>query len=120
MRVCGFGCWRALRGRHYTGFCDSGAALSNRRGRRGGTLACGVASVRNVGFVGTIDGASTRDDNIFPGNVTRSGSALADRRSRAVQPGGSLLLSDDLNAGRETSKARSTRIPMQQARRIAG
>jgi len=62
--------------------------------------------VRDVGFVAATDRANTRDDNIFPGNVTRNGPALADRRFRAVQPGGSVLLSDDLNTGRGTSTTR--------------
>ena len=76
--------------------------------------------MRDVGFVGTIDGASTRDDYLIPDNVTRNESALADRRCRTGQLGGSVLLSDDLNARRETSKASSTRIPMQEGRLMAG
>ena len=76
------------------------------------------ASVRHVVYLAAIDRAS--DDDLIADTVTHTCSAAAEHPTRAAERGGSVLRSDGLNAGRDTSKASSTRIPMQQARRIAG
>ena len=76
------------------------------------------ASVRHVVYLAAIDRAS--DDDLIADTVTHTCSALAGQPTRAAEQGGSVLHSGGLNAGRDTSKTRSTTIAMQQARQIAG
>ena len=76
------------------------------------------ASVRHVVYLAAIDRAS--DDDLIADTVTHTCSAAAEHPTRAAERGGSVLHSGDPTSGRDTSKARSTRIQMQQARRIAG
>ena len=77
------------------------------------------ASVRHVVYVAAIDRAS--DDDLIADTVTYTCSAVAEHPTiRAAEQGGLILHSGGLNAGRDTSKARSTTIAMQRARRMAG
>ena len=114
--------WRAAPAR-LPSFCkraDSGESLRlfERMRRRRELGPVESASVRHVVYLAAIDRAS--DDDLIADTVTHTCSAAAEHPTRAAERSGFVLHSGGLNAGRETSKARSTRIPMQQARRIAG
>ena len=74
--------------------------------------------MRHVVYLAAIDRVC--DDDFIADTVTHTCSALAEHPTKAAEQGGSVLHSGDLNAGRDTPKARSTRIAMQQARQIAG
>ena len=75
------------------------------------------ASVRHVVYLAATDRAS--DDDLIADTVPHTRSALAEHPTRAAERGGSVSRSDGLNT-RETSKASSTRIAMQEARLMAG
>ena len=74
--------------------------------------------MRHVVYLAAIDRAS--DDDLIAYTVTHTWSAVADHPTRVAERSGSVLHSRGLNAGRYTSKARSTTIAMQEARLKAG